>query len=340
MAKSHSLKGDPNFRGFDVRDWKAFGLNEAIIIQQISFWSKVSKREPEEGIYRTHEEWLQDIPFSESTFKRSVKKLESLGVVKLYQKSGHRNNHQVWYSLNIEKLESFRSDIPTIIISKKKDKTMPSSHTFSASIEDSNLTRICNVVGSKWPDKIICDDNVVSPKWTVVSSEWTDKPQAYIIYIQRRIQTLILDLKNQENKLDAKSVWKIHRQLTFRKNVTKDYFAQISSKWSQAQRDRFMCRLADHLLHQYLTLDFKCWEKDEPDELRTSGLRRNNRQTDFISVWLQAEAPFEEEDYDKLFIKKLKPEQPARQIRGKNNVLELHSGFKRIKTAAGFDPTV
>lgn len=70
------------------------GLNEAIVVQQLHYWTKHSKDE-EGWVYNTMEEWRQQFPFwSESTIKRTWKALRKRGLVEVQQLGGtNRTNH-------------------------------------------------------------------------------------------------------------------------------------------------------------------------------------------------------------------------------------------------------
>ena len=58
------------------------GLNEAIFLQQLTFWLKRTKN-GKNYVYKTYEEWKKEFPFwSESTIKRAVAKLKKMELIK------------------------------------------------------------------------------------------------------------------------------------------------------------------------------------------------------------------------------------------------------------------
>lgn len=86
------------------------GLNEAIIVQQIHYWTRISKniRDGETWVYKTFPEWKEEFPFwSEKTIKRSMKKLEDANLVistSKYNKMGI--DRTKWYRINYEELSN------------------------------------------------------------------------------------------------------------------------------------------------------------------------------------------------------------------------------------------
>lgn len=89
------------------------GLNEAIVVQQLHYWTKRSKDE-EGWVYNTMEEWREQFPFwSESTIKRTWQSLSGMGLVEKRQRGGtDRTNHYrlVYESLPRYKFPSGQSD--------------------------------------------------------------------------------------------------------------------------------------------------------------------------------------------------------------------------------------
>lgn len=89
------------------------GLNEAIAVQQLHYWTKRS--DDEEGwVYNTMDEWLEQFPFwSKSTVERTWKSLASKGLVEKKQRGGtDRTNHYrlVYEALPRYKFPSRQSD--------------------------------------------------------------------------------------------------------------------------------------------------------------------------------------------------------------------------------------
>ena len=84
-----------------------FGLNEAIVLQQIHYWL-AKKGNFEDGrywVYNTYEGWAKQFPFwSVSTIRRILGKLEDSGVIISgnYNKMGA--DRTKWYSIDYDKL--------------------------------------------------------------------------------------------------------------------------------------------------------------------------------------------------------------------------------------------
>lgn len=61
-----------------------YGLNEAIVLNQMRYWHTIFKRQgqPDRWIYNTYQDWQVQFPFmSDSTVRRTIAKLEKLGLV-------------------------------------------------------------------------------------------------------------------------------------------------------------------------------------------------------------------------------------------------------------------
>ncbi len=68
---------------------KEIGLNEAIVLQQLHYWTLHTK-DPERWIYNTIEEWQKQFPFwSPDTIKRTWKSLADSGMVETSQRRGN-----------------------------------------------------------------------------------------------------------------------------------------------------------------------------------------------------------------------------------------------------------
>lgn len=79
------------------------GLNEAIFLQQLTFWLKRTKN-GKNYVYKTYEEWKKEFPFwSESTIKRAVAKLKKMELIKT-----QRINQSQLYFLNNDKFDNYK----------------------------------------------------------------------------------------------------------------------------------------------------------------------------------------------------------------------------------------
>jgi DnaD/phage-associated family protein len=104
------IEKDENVMVFQPKLAQLLGLNEAIIINQIHYWVKKSKNiiEGRYWVYNTYESWQKQICFlSESTIKKTIKKLEGIGIIK----SGNFNKSKLdktkWYTIDYELLQAF-----------------------------------------------------------------------------------------------------------------------------------------------------------------------------------------------------------------------------------------
>lgn len=87
---------------------KAVGLNEAIILQQVFFWSSRSTnvRDGRRWVYNTYSGWAEQFPFwSEMTIRRAITNLEKKGL--LLSTSDYNKmpmDKTKWYAINFEEL--------------------------------------------------------------------------------------------------------------------------------------------------------------------------------------------------------------------------------------------
>lgn len=83
------------------------GLNEAIILQQIHYWTR-DKRHIVDGrswTYNSIPEWRKQFPFwSEVTIRRTLKSLEDKGLIVRRALSDNRFDATHWYALDMSKL--------------------------------------------------------------------------------------------------------------------------------------------------------------------------------------------------------------------------------------------
>lgn len=92
---------------------KSIGLNEAIILQQLHYWTEINKRgnrNYKEGytwVYNTLEEWQQQFPFwSTDTIKRTMTKLKTIGLIVTATLNKAKMDRTTWYRIDYEKLET------------------------------------------------------------------------------------------------------------------------------------------------------------------------------------------------------------------------------------------
>lgn len=85
------------------------GLNEAIILQQMHYWLKITKHEYDgkKWIYNSYKNWEQQFPFwSNVTIRRTISNLEKKNLIYTgnFNKVGFDKTK--WYSINYDKLNS------------------------------------------------------------------------------------------------------------------------------------------------------------------------------------------------------------------------------------------
>ncbi|MBG9580742.1 replication protein [Bacillus thuringiensis] len=89
------------------------GLNEAIILQQLHYWLEKSNN-VKDGfgwIYNTYEEWKNQFPFwSESTIKRTLKKLQEQKIIIVGNYNKMKIDHTKWYRIDYEVLDNIEQE--------------------------------------------------------------------------------------------------------------------------------------------------------------------------------------------------------------------------------------
>ncbi|MCU5412884.1 DnaD domain protein [Bacillus wiedmannii] len=91
----------------------AIGLNEAIILQQLHYWLEKSKnvRDGFRWVYNTYEEWQKQFPFwSESTIKRTIKKLEGQHLIIVGKYNKLKIDNTKWYRIDYEVLQNIENN--------------------------------------------------------------------------------------------------------------------------------------------------------------------------------------------------------------------------------------
>lgn len=87
---------------------KKVGLNEAIFLQQLNYWLQESKHcyEDKKWVYNTQEDWQDQFPFwSISTIRRTISKLESIGLLISGNFNKKNFDRTKWYTISYEELE-------------------------------------------------------------------------------------------------------------------------------------------------------------------------------------------------------------------------------------------
>lgn len=89
-----------------------YGLNEAIVLQQLHYWIKDSSKviDGKKWVYNTYDQWHKQFPFwSKSTIRRTIANLEKSGVVISDNFNKMKADKTKWYTIDYEKLQGVSS---------------------------------------------------------------------------------------------------------------------------------------------------------------------------------------------------------------------------------------
>lgn len=162
-----------------------YGLNDAIVIQQIHYWSQ--KNKPfEDGftwVYNTIPEWQKQFPFwSEKTIFNILKRLKEAGVLFAEKKDNNPLNHTLYYRLDYEKFgNAISQDLPDRT-SKVYDNTINTETTKNYSESFENFwklypRKIAKGNAEKAWEKIKPDEKLVADIIAAIAKQkptWTD----------------------------------------------------------------------------------------------------------------------------------------------------------------------
>ena len=92
------------------------GINEAVVIQQLHYWTKDTKTglviDGKRWVYNTYSEWQKQFPFmSKRTIQRAFLKLENLGLIDSTQARKSAGDRTKYYSVNAEKVAELEFEI-------------------------------------------------------------------------------------------------------------------------------------------------------------------------------------------------------------------------------------
>lgn len=119
-----------------------FGINEAILLQQLHFLLSITKKaqnkynyvNDEWWVYNSYSEWKDYFPWlSESTIKRLFIKLEKAGVVKSMQSVKNPSDRRKWYTI---KYDTLRAKMSPPIVSNRDDEPSYQNDTMVVSNRD------------------------------------------------------------------------------------------------------------------------------------------------------------------------------------------------------------
>lgn len=95
----------------------AVGLNEAIILQQVHYWTQINEQTNKNfadgryWVFHTYAAWEKDFPFwCRSTIRNTINRLEESGLLLsgVYNKMSH--DRTKWYAIDYDKLSQVIAD--------------------------------------------------------------------------------------------------------------------------------------------------------------------------------------------------------------------------------------
>lgn len=205
------------------------GLNEAILISQMTYWLSKTKHiiKGKPWVYNSYDAWEIQFPFwSKSTIRRLISSLEEKGVLISQNLNVRKTNRTKWYSLDLDKIPASHSQKQ---FSQRKEETLPSaqdehSHvlTLNTSIKDSKnpLQRMKERVVGKFanfkPARNIddCKNKKVLEAWSL-SDEERLKTSQQLSWDEDRIDNELLRFrayyanKIPSAKKDWNTVWQM-----------------------------------------------------------------------------------------------------------------------------------
>ncbi|WKA46925.1 DnaD domain protein [Geobacillus zalihae] len=92
----------------------AIGLNESIVVQQLHYWLKKSENVHDgyKWVYNTYADWQRQFPFwSESTVRRTITKLEKMGIIVAANFNRSKIDKTKWYRIDYDKLAEITKEM-------------------------------------------------------------------------------------------------------------------------------------------------------------------------------------------------------------------------------------
>ena len=124
-----------------------FGLNQAIIIQQVHYWLVTSPhiKDGRRWIFNTYKDWQGQFPFwSERTIMRSFLALEEEGYLISANYNRMKLDKTKWYTIDYDKLAELEDDL----LSHTTEQTVSTGMTDRQLIDDS-LTEAIPEINTK-----------------------------------------------------------------------------------------------------------------------------------------------------------------------------------------------
>lgn len=102
---------------------KAIGLHEAIFLQQLHYWIRISRfiRNERKWVYNTYEEWLNQLKYlSLPTLKRAIKSLKTQKLLYVERFDRLRSNQVNYYSINYDTLNEIEEGMGGVVRTKEE----------------------------------------------------------------------------------------------------------------------------------------------------------------------------------------------------------------------------
>ncbi|TLS99927.1 hypothetical protein [Aliarcobacter cibarius] len=90
------------------------GLNESILIKQLHYWLKKSKKSSDgkKWVFNTYKQWQEQLPFfSEKTIQRTIANLKDGGWIETKQMDKNKMNRTNFYTINYAKVQELIQEI-------------------------------------------------------------------------------------------------------------------------------------------------------------------------------------------------------------------------------------
>ena len=222
------------------------GLNEAIILQQMHYWTNKSNHihDNKRWIYNSYKEWEQHFPFwSNATIRRTISSLEKqeLVLVGNYNKAGFDKTK--WYSINYSTLEGvskrFAQNEQTSC-SKRADAVAQNEQTntrdYTENTSDSRHTQsniyeyitkeLENIQNSMQFEKLSYEIDLLKDIEIVkIATDYTKQKQKGINYLT----TILKNWNNEGVDTKEKALAKVTPKKK-KSNETEDVFAAMKEK--------------------------------------------------------------------------------------------------------------
>jgi hypothetical protein len=322
-------------RVFSERHAAVYGVSLAVFMQQVFYWWKVAKGmrkhtvyEGKVYFYKTTQQWLQEFPsLSSRTIKRHIAELELLNIIKRRYGLPGAHHKATWITFNVEALardfnKKWMVILPTLRIQDENEEFMPISSAtipYDFSFSGSTFAQLSESYGDKLA-LLGCHGDTIKPIHSL-----------FIIY-KDYIKELLLNSIVQNSTLQEHQVepsghmsfdayWTFYHRLLFNASKKEKRAAMKKIEKMPAQDRRNIMAL---------TIDY--WFDKELDRQKNKQKPHDVRQyvcylSNFLTRGMYSE--YEVEDFYERY----------KRLLDKQNTGDVHTKFKRLKAAAGFDPT-